>query len=169
MIGRIEAYKNPLEFIRIARLIGDISPFSFWLCGCPSDSRLESDLIAENHDNVVNLEFAMLSEERFVSLISSARVVCLPYSDATDSGIAPVCFALGAPIIAYSVGGLVDTIVHGFNGYLVPPGDVTEFSNCVFRICSQDSVFEQLSSGAREASILHSPEGVYDSVLRAFP
>ncbi|MBU2622285.1 MAG: glycosyltransferase family 4 protein, partial [Proteobacteria bacterium] len=39
--------------------------------------------------------------------------------------------ALGKPIVASDVGGVLDLVVHGENGYLVPPGDVEELVNSI--------------------------------------
>ena len=39
--------------------------------------------------------------------------------------------ALGKPIVASDVGGVPDLVVHGENGYLVPPGDVEKLVNSI--------------------------------------
>ncbi len=50
-------------------------------------------------------------------------VVVLPYVEATQSGVVVNAYSYRKPVVASAVGGLVDQVIHGETGLLVPPGD----------------------------------------------
>lgn len=45
--------------------------------------------------------------------------------------------ARGLPIVAFAEGGVIDTVNEGTSGYLIPPGDYSQFSEVVVRILAQ--------------------------------
>ena len=57
------------------------------------------------------------------SLFRRAHVVALPYRSATQSGIVPLAYQFGVPVIASDVGGLSEVVLDGRTGLLFPPGD----------------------------------------------
>ncbi|HHE32020.1 MAG TPA: glycosyltransferase [Chlorobaculum parvum] len=52
-------------------------------------------------------------------LMATADAVVLPYRSATQSGVAPLAFGHGVPVIACSAGGLDAQVKHGRTGWLV--------------------------------------------------
>jgi glycosyltransferase involved in cell wall biosynthesis len=61
--------------------------------------------------------------EEAAGLFTRADAVVLPYRDATGTGIAPLAYRYGRPVIATRVGGLPEVIDDGVSGFLVPPAD----------------------------------------------
>lgn len=61
--------------------------------------------------------------EEVPALFRSADLVVLPYTDATQSGVAPLAYQFGVPVIATNVGGLSQVVEDGVSGRLVPPGN----------------------------------------------
>lgn len=53
------------------------------------------------------------------TLMAAADAVVLPYRSATQSGVAPLAFGHGVPVIACSAGGLDAQVEHGRTGWLV--------------------------------------------------
>lgn len=64
---------------------------------------------------------------------AAADLVVLPYTDATQSGVAQLALGAGVPVITTSVGGLPDVIQDGVNGFLVPPRDSQALAAAVLR------------------------------------
>jgi glycosyltransferase involved in cell wall biosynthesis len=64
-----------------------------------------------------------IPNEEVPSLFRSANLVVLPYTDATQSGVVPLAYQFGVPVIASRVGGLPQVVEDGVSGRLVPPGD----------------------------------------------
>lgn len=67
---------------------------------------------------------------------SAADAVVLPYSSATQSGIAQIAFNFDTPVIATAVGGLTEIVRDGDTGLLVPPDDPAALSAAITRFFS---------------------------------
>jgi glycosyltransferase involved in cell wall biosynthesis len=57
--------------------------------------------------------------------------------------------AAGVPIVATSVGGMLDILEHNVNALLVPPGDSVELSRAIESVLRDDDLSRHLSRGAR--------------------
>jgi glycosyltransferase involved in cell wall biosynthesis len=100
---------------------------------------------AKGLGGVVELRPGYLSDAEVARLLASHHLVVAPYRSATQSGVAPVAYAAGRPIVATSVGGLVEQVVDGETGALAPPDDAKAFAAAVER--SLDAI-EKLAAGA---------------------
>ncbi|MGH7522597.1 MAG: glycosyltransferase [Gemmatimonadales bacterium] len=60
--------------------------------------------------------------------------------------------AVGRPVIATSVGGVMDTITHEVNGLLVAPGDVTGLAAALTRLASDAALRTRLGAAAQNAA-----------------
>lgn len=69
---------------------------------------------------------------------SAANLVVLPYESATQSGIVPIAYAFGKPVIVTSVGGLPEVVKDGKTGYVVPPENPGALAESVVRYFEQD-------------------------------
>ena len=57
--------------------------------------------------------------ERVGTLFAAADAVVLPYQSATQSGVIPLAFGHGLPVIACAAGELASQVAHGRNGWVV--------------------------------------------------
>jgi glycosyltransferase involved in cell wall biosynthesis len=68
----------------------------------------------------VTLEPRWVADGEMAQVIAAARLVVLPYREASQSGVLPLALALGVPVVATRVGGLAEQFPAGA-GALVPP------------------------------------------------
>jgi glycosyltransferase involved in cell wall biosynthesis len=68
-----------------------------------------------------NIDFheGYVPAERVAALMASADAVVLPYRSATQSGIVPLAFGHGVPVIACDAGALAEQVEHGRTGWVV--------------------------------------------------
>jgi glycosyltransferase involved in cell wall biosynthesis len=85
----------------------------------------------------VDLRLGYVADEEVNRLLAEHHAALLPYRSATQSGIAPIAFAAGRPVVATAVGGLADVITDGENGTLAAPGDARSLADAIQR-CADD-------------------------------
>lgn len=76
-------------------------------------------------------------------LFESSDVVVLPYTDATQSGVAAMALGYGIPVIATAVGSIPEFVRDGENGLLVPPRDSAALAAAIRRMLEQPGEYER--------------------------
>ena len=89
-----------------------------------------------------------IQSEDVVSLFQRSAAVILPYIEASQSGVAPIAYAMGTPVIASEIGGLAEMIYSEQDGLLVPPRDVTALANAIIRLLSDRNLQDKLRTAA---------------------
>jgi len=84
------------------------------------------------------------------ALFRSCRVVVLPYTDATQSGVASLALGYCKPVVAHAVGAIPELVRDGVNGFLVEAGDAAGLQAAVTRVLNDDALYLHLSAGAKQ-------------------
>lgn len=74
-----------------------------------------------------------VSNEKVGLYFSASDVVMLPYTSATQSGIAQIAYNFNKPVIATKVGGLAEVVKDGHTGFVVEPGNPAALAGAVLR------------------------------------
>jgi glycosyltransferase involved in cell wall biosynthesis len=82
-------------------------------------------------------------------VIERAAVVCVPSLREGYGFACAEAMAHGRPVIASAVGGLLDHVVDGENGLLVPPGDVVALRAAMRRLLDDPELCARLGAAAR--------------------
>jgi glycosyltransferase involved in cell wall biosynthesis len=69
---------------------------------------------------------------------SAADAVVLPYSSATQSGIAQIAYNFDKPVIATAVGGLQEVVLDNITGFIVPPRDAKALAKAIERFYCEE-------------------------------
>ncbi len=81
---------------------------------------------------------------------SAADAVILPYTSATQSGIAQIAYNFDRPVIVSDVGGLAEVVVEGESGFIVPPGDPEALASSIVRLYQGEALATMSLGVARE-------------------
>lgn len=102
-------------------------------------------------------------------LYARAAVVAVP---SHREGFGVVCaeaMAHGRPVVASAVGGLLDLVVDGETGILVPPGDVAALRDALTRLLADEALRRRMGDAARERVRAHFAWGpVTDATIAAY-
>jgi glycosyltransferase involved in cell wall biosynthesis len=88
-------------------------------------------------DDCVRFVSDYVPNDEVAPYFSATDVVVLPYHHATQSGIIPVAYHMGRPVVTTRVGGLPEVIEEGKTGILVPPEQVDALAEALIRFFAE--------------------------------
>jgi glycosyltransferase involved in cell wall biosynthesis len=124
VFGFVRAYKGvELALDAIALLRDRDVPVTMTIAGRfwePVD-RWRDELRTRGLGDVVTLEPGYVPDEAVGPLFARHHLVLAPYRSATQSGIVPLAYAAGRPVVSTNVGGLAEAVHEGRTGTLCDP------------------------------------------------
>jgi len=147
--GRIWEYKGLDYLIRAEPHISAAIPHArFLIAGDGEDLERCKQFIV--HPERFEIHNRWISDEERSRMFQRAAVVVLPYVAATQSGVVPVAYSNGKPVVATTVGGLPEVIEDGRTGLLVPPRDEAALAEAVIRLLADDDLRHRMGVCGRE-------------------
>ena len=126
--GRIDKYKGLSTFFDIAIAKPELP---FVLAGNGELTSGEKNKIS-NCQNIIFVN-RYIPDEEMVYLFENCKCVILPYLEASQSGIIPISYHFGKPVIVSDVKGLSQFVINGETGFVCKSLiDYLEAINCVF-------------------------------------
>jgi glycosyltransferase involved in cell wall biosynthesis len=113
----------------------------------------------------VELRLGFVAGPQVGPLFRRADVVVLPYRSATDSGVIPLAYRHGKPVLVTRVGGLPEAVREGETGWIVPPESPSAMSRCLADITADGA--RAMAPAIREFTEARSWGGYVQSVLQA--
>ena len=147
--GRVETYKGLrylLDAHDILRCRGHESKVI--IAGRGQDLETHRERLADSPG--VELIDRYVPPTDVARLFRRSTAVVLPYTDATQSGVATIALANSRPVIATAVGDLPDMVVQGRTGLLVPPCDSKSLADAMQTLIRDRELCESLAAGAGE-------------------
>ena len=95
----------------------------------------------------VDLRPGFVGDQEVDRLLAEHHLLVAPYRSATQSGVVPLAFAAGRPVVATRVGGLAERVREGVNGTLAQVDDPVAFADAIQRA---DEKLDELARAARE-------------------
>ena len=158
--GRIWDYKGLDYLIRAEPHITEHVPHVKIVIGGEGDDfQRYRDMIGDSDRFAVHNRW--ISDEERAEMFQRAAVVVLPYTEATQSGVVPVAYNFGKPVVATRVGALAECVDHESTGLLVPPRDPKALANAIVRVLTSDDLRLRMGQAGRvKLSAECSPEVV---------
>jgi glycosyltransferase involved in cell wall biosynthesis len=91
-----------------------------------------------------------IADAEVAALFRQASVVVLPYTEASQSGVIPIAYTHGKPVVGTTVGGLPEMIEDGVTGFLVPPGDEKRFADAIVAVLRDDALRRRMGEAGRQ-------------------
>ncbi|MFH0766020.1 MAG: glycosyltransferase [Calditrichota bacterium] len=122
--GLIRPYKGVDVLLKALQKLQDITQLKCFIVGeiYAERDRLQ-ELVRKLPPGMVELVDRYIPDAEVALWFRAADVVALPYKSATQSGVIPIAYRCGRPVIATRVGGLPDAVQEEITGWLVEPND----------------------------------------------
>lgn len=170
--GRVEAYKGLGVLLDACDLLTRQGvAYRLVVAGRGADLEQHRSRLAD--PSRFELVDRFIEPEEIEQFFSSAWTTVLPYTDATQSGVAAIAFAYHCPVVATRVGGLPEVVRDGESGIVVPPRDPAALAAALARLLGDAGLRNRLADGAAHMvetvlswdSIAAATSEVYRSVL----
>ena len=166
--GRIWEYKGLDYLIEAEPLITARHPdVKIVIAGRGEDfSKYQSKMKHPERFEVLN---RWISPEEQATLFQRASIVVLPYTEATQSGVVPVAYEFGKPVVATSVGALPECVTDGTTGLLVAPRDSTSLAKAIIALLDDPGRRHAMGKAGRTwLENVAAPRPVVDATLRTY-
>lgn len=146
--GRIWEYKGLEYLIRAEPLItAKIPSARFLIAGQGENFARYRRMMVHPGRFLVHNEF--VSENQATDYFRRASVVVLPYIEASQSGVIPMAYSAGKPVVATNVGGLPEMVENGHTGYLVPPRNSAQLAEAVTKLLLDEPLRRRMGANAK--------------------
>lgn len=103
---------------------------------------------------IPNLHLDYIKNDQQLAVVySAADVLVLPSIQDNLPNTALESLACGTPIVAFAVGGLPDIVRQGFNGLLVPPGDVAGLATAIKELLLTPEKRQEMAENSRRLAV----------------
>lgn len=145
--GRMEPYKGLRYLLDACDILeGRGRRFRLIIAGTGPDLDVHAERIAAStHIELIN---KYIPAGEVGALFRRASAVVLPYTDATQSGVAAIALANSRPVIATATGDLTEIVQHGRSGLIVPPCNEEALADAMEQLLADRALRDSLADGA---------------------
>ncbi|MFZ7134193.1 MAG: glycosyltransferase family 4 protein [Eubacteriales bacterium] len=98
------------------------------------------------------------------ALYASCDIFAFPSSTETFGNVVLEAMASGLPVIGVNSGGVKDSIIDGYNGFLCTPRDTESFSQSIMRFIEDSTLINEMSVNAREYTLKKSWNNIFNGL-----
>jgi len=120
--GRIMKYKGLDVLIKSFPLIAsEIPDIKIIIAGRGNDFSMYESMMEDRSRFEVHHRF--IANVEVPKFFRRASLVVLPYTEASQSGIIPIAYSFGKPVVVTDVGSIPEVVEEGKTGLVIPPGN----------------------------------------------
>lgn len=145
-IGRINKYKGlNILLSSFKDIIKENPNLRLLIAGNGNCAEYEKDFKELNKS--LDLDIRWIADDEMASVISKVDIIILPYIEASQSGIIPLAYSLGKPVIATMVGGIPEQVPHN-TGLLISPNEPLALTNAVLELYKNPNKILEMGENA---------------------
>ena len=137
--GRLSKYKGFDTLIAAEQLITkQIADLKIIIAGKGPESKYIRQKVSGKKSFELHLDF--IPNNEVYKYFRRASIVVLPYSEASQSGVIPIAYLFGKPVVVTNVGSLPEVVDDGKTGIVIPPGDPKALAQAVINIMKSNKL-----------------------------
>ena len=145
--GRFSKYKGIEVLCQAERLLATrLDGYKLVIAGEGEADLFRAEIGPSGRVEVVN---RFHSDAEVAQWFQRARLVVLPYTQASQSGVLAIALAFEKPAIVTAVGGLPEAVQHGEAGLIVPPNDPVALADAIEALWKDPDLRQQLSNAGK--------------------
>ncbi len=167
-VGRFVPQKDPLTFVHTLAAIKNLPWRAQMLGDGPLRPQVEACIYAERLEDRIEL-LGWVPPEQVIQAFCKADILFMPSLSEGLPVVGVQAIAAGLAIVASRVGGYVDIVDPGYNGYLLSPQDQHGFAQTLQTILSSPEKLLELRQSSRQKARAFDLEKVveaYESFLQ---
>jgi glycosyltransferase involved in cell wall biosynthesis len=165
-VGRLDAEKNVHELLEAAAALPP--EVHVELVGDGSERR-RLEALAARLGIAERVRFhGFVPDEELVRAYRRCDVFCMPGTAELQSLVTMEAMAAGRPVVAADAMALPHLVRHGQNGWLYPPGDVTELARLLATVLADERTRTAMGKASLELIAVHDLGGTLDQFERVY-
>jgi len=165
--GRLVPVKGPEFLIKAAKYIISKYPDTYFIF--TGDGPLENALNRKAREMGISENIIFLGwRDDVAKIISIYDIFVLPSLNEGMGRVLAEAMALGKPIVASNTGGIPDLVIHGKNGFLVPPKNPKELAKYIQVLIEDKDKREKMSLKGKEMSLNFSAEIMIEKIASLY-
>ncbi|HEB34896.1 MAG TPA: glycosyltransferase family 1 protein [Candidatus Aminicenantes bacterium] len=165
--GRLVPVKGPEFLVKASKYIISKYPDTYFMF--TGDGTLEHDLKRKAlemgiSDNIIFLGW----RDDLAKIISIYDIFVLPSLNEGMGRVLVEAMALGKSIVASNIGGIPDLVIHGKNGFLVPPKNPKELAKYIQILLEDEKKREKMGLAGKEMSLNFSAENMVEKIAELY-
>jgi glycosyltransferase involved in cell wall biosynthesis len=162
--GRIELYKGIDDLLEVCKMLPN---YNFWILGKGDINRVYSKTI-EIPRNCTRID-RYIPDKELAEYIQRAKIIIMPYKNATGSQVIPSVFYYSKPIVATNVGCFEEYIGNGIGGVIVHQGNYQEMAEAIKDLLDNSQKRAQMGkAGHDRLNLLFSKEQITQKYIDVF-
>jgi glycosyltransferase involved in cell wall biosynthesis len=141
--GRISRYKGIIRPLKAYDMLTEDEKPDLVIAGNGALEPEEAELVRK-HPRILLLN-RYIRDGEMLWLVKNARAVALPYIEASQSGVIPIAYSFGVPVVTSDIPGLTEFVEDGVSGIVCR--DIPELRDALLKL-EDGAVRERLAAGA---------------------
>ena len=145
--GRIDKYKGINILLQAWPMV--LEKHNNAILRIAGNGNIQTELpIIKKYKNSIDLQNRWIKDREVSRLVEDAALVVLPYTHATQSGVIPLAYAFGKPVIATNVGCLDEQVIEGETGFICEASDAIALANTINMMLDNKEMTKEMGQKA---------------------
>lgn len=147
--GRLSKYKGLDILLEAHRLILEKMP-QVKLIIAGKGEALPIDAFEDAQKKSMEIHHRFIPNNEVPRFFRRAAVIVLPYTEASQSGVVPIAYSFGKPVVVTAVGSIPEVVKNGISGLVVPSNDPFALSEALINILGNSELRRKMGKNAQK-------------------